>query len=196
MKNKQICYCFSTLEPQFLLKFSSKVTSPHLTSSKIEVISKSPHLTPKKIEVIFNHLTSPQRKWGDFKVTSPHLGKIEAISKSTHLTSPQKNRGDFKVIPLLPGLRHTQFKAHFWQKSPPKEFRFKAHFFRVKIYLSKNDYILGLFKVTLLNFVSFCPIITPKLTRLCFFLAKFRRFLANFAVIDEICSSQNCASWP
>ena len=87
LKNKQICYCFSTLEPQFLLKFSSKVTSPHLTSSKIEVISKSPHLTPKKIEVIFNHLTSPQRKWGDFKVTSPHLGKIEAISKSPHLTS-------------------------------------------------------------------------------------------------------------
>ena len=42
-------------------------------------------------------------------------------------------------IPLLPGLRHTQFKAHLWQKSQPKEFRFKAHFFRVKIFLSKND---------------------------------------------------------
>ena len=99
LKNKQIRYCFSTLEPQYLLKFSSKVTSPHLiknlgdfkvtsyhpkknwsdfksphlTSEKNEVISKSPHLTSKKLRRFQNHLISPQKNRGDFKVISPHV---------------------------------------------------------------------------------------------------------------------------
>jgi hypothetical protein len=59
------------------------------------------------------------------------------------------------LLPLVPYLRHTLFNAHFWQKSPPKKFRYKAHVFKVKIYLLKNEVILGLFKLTNLNFVSF-----------------------------------------
>jgi len=99
LKNKQIRYCFSTLEPQYLLKFSSKVTSPHLIKNLGDFKVTSYH---PKIEVILNHLTSPQKKmrwfqshltsprknWGDFKITSSHLKKIEVILKSFHLTSP------------------------------------------------------------------------------------------------------------
>ena len=78
-----------------------EITSPHLT--KIEVILKSPHLTSKKSRWFQNHLTSPQKIlrwngchltspqkfWGDFKITSPHLEKIEVTLKSPHLTSHQ-----------------------------------------------------------------------------------------------------------
>jgi hypothetical protein len=56
-----------------------------------------------------NNLTSPQKYRGCFKTTSPHLEKIEVVSKQPHLTSkksrlfwnnltsPQKNRGDFQT---------------------------------------------------------------------------------------------------
>ena len=81
-------------------------------SQGCKITSKfSPHLR-KKVRwsgVISNHLTSPHKNWGDFKITSPHPRKIEVISKSphltskklrwfgNHLTSPRKNRGDFKI---------------------------------------------------------------------------------------------------
>ena len=63
--------------------------------------------------MIFNHITSPQKNWGDFKitsaqpknnwgdfiVTSPHLEKIEAISQSPHLTSPHTPESGLRAGP-------------------------------------------------------------------------------------------------
>ena len=101
-------------------------------------------------------------------------------------------------LPLLPYLRHTTFKAHFWQKSPPKKFRYKAHFFEVKIYLLKNEVILGWFKVTLLNFVNFCSTIFQKwrdCTSYWQIFGNFWRILAKmteFALVLQAWSTNLC----
>ena len=76
--------------------------SPHLTSKKNRGHLKSPHLTSKKSSWFQNHLTSPQKKWGDLKITSPHLApksKFVVLERpkmlifvdfllKNHLTSP------------------------------------------------------------------------------------------------------------
>ena len=62
-------------------------TSPREKGEVIRGDLKSPHLTPEKSRWFENHLTSPQKKSRSFEITSPHLKKIELISKSPHLTS-------------------------------------------------------------------------------------------------------------
>ena len=94
-------------------------------------------------------------------------------------------------------LRHTTFKAHFCQKSPPKKFRYKAHFFEVKIYLLKNEVILGWFKVTLLNFVNFCSTIFQKWRDCTSFWQIFGNFwrilakLTEFALVEIVLVDRN-----
>jgi hypothetical protein len=48
------------------------------------VVLKQPHLTSKKSRLFQNNLTSPQKNRGDFQTTSPHLRKIEVVSKQPH----------------------------------------------------------------------------------------------------------------